>query len=45
MGSTDGVLLQLSDRNKAGWVDDGKYQGGVKNPGGKKVIGKPYSSG
>jgi hypothetical protein len=45
MGSTDGALLQLSDRNKAGWVDCGKDQGGVKYPGGKKVIGKPESSG
>jgi hypothetical protein len=45
MGSTDAALLQLGDRNKAGWVDCGKDQGGVKNPGGKKVIGKLESSG
>ena len=45
MASTDGALLQLSDRNKAGGVDCGKDRGGVKNPGGKKVIGKPESSG
>jgi len=45
MGSTDGALLQLGDRNKAGWVDCGKDRGGVKNPGSTKVIGKPYSSG
>jgi hypothetical protein len=45
MGSTYRALLQLSDRNKAGWVDCGNDQGGVKNPGGKKVIGKLESSG
>lgn len=45
MGSTNGAVLQLGDRNKTGWVDCGKDRGGVKNRGGKKVIDKPESSG
>jgi hypothetical protein len=45
MGSTYPALLQWLTGNKAGSMDCGKDQGGVKNPGGKKVIGKPESSG